>query len=187
LYLCVSVYYGTDFAEDDGVLFVVHRPRYAEVESHCSRAVWVYQQLNQPSNSKPVITATTMQALALVLLGRANEAEQLATSCLEAAKQMPGSASERNSFVASCQNCLGEVLREMGRVADADAAAREGLAIREKVGMTAISRLLFASWGRGADAGGRNGFSCSVWRMWLPGVQKDMLRGAVVMLHASCH
>eukprot|EP00775_Hariotina_reticulata_P003910 gene3910-4164_t len=106
--------------------------RYAEVESNCSRAVWVYQQLNQPSNSKPVITATTMQALALVLLGRANEAEQLATSCLEAAKVMQGSASERNSFVASCQNCLGEVLREMGRVADAEAAAREGLAIREK-------------------------------------------------------
>jgi len=85
-----------------------------------------------------------MQALALVLLGRANEAEQLATSCLEAAKQMQGSASERNSFVASCQELFGwQVLREMGRVADADAAARESLAIREKVGITALSRLLF--------------------------------------------
>jgi hypothetical protein len=94
----------------------------------------VYQQLNQPTSSKPVIVATTMQALALVLLGRANEAEKLATDCLEAAKHMSGPAAERNSFVASCYNCLGEVLREMGRLPDAEAAAREGLAMREKVG-----------------------------------------------------
>ncbi|WIA36602.1 hypothetical protein OEZ86_007890 [Tetradesmus obliquus] len=106
--------------------------KYAEVESHCSRAVWVYQQLNQPASSKPVIVATTMQALALVLLGRANEAEKLATDCLEAARHMSGPAAERNSFVASCHNCLGEVLREMGRLPDAEAAAREGLAMREK-------------------------------------------------------
>lgn len=106
---------------------------FAEVESHCSRAVWVYHQLNQPANSKPVITATTMQALSLVLLGRANEAEALASGCLEAARSMPGSPAERNSFVASCFNCLAEVLRESGRVADAEDAAREGLAIREKV------------------------------------------------------
>ena len=104
------------------------------MESHCSRAVWVYHQLNQSASSKPVIVATTMQALALVLLGRASEAEQLAIDCLEAAKQMSGPAAERNSFVASCYNCIGEVLREMGRVADAEAAAREGLAMREKVG-----------------------------------------------------
>jgi hypothetical protein len=95
--------------------------------------VWVYQQINQPANSRPVITATTMQALALVLLGRASEAEQLATSCLEAAKQLPGPGGERNSFVASCFNCLGEVYREMGRLAESEAAAREGLAMREKV------------------------------------------------------
>jgi hypothetical protein len=95
--------------------------------------VWVYQQLNQPASSKPVIVATTMQALALVLLGRANEAEKLATDCLEAARHMSGPAAERNSFVASCHNCLGEVLREMGRLPDAEAAAHEGLAMREKV------------------------------------------------------
>lgn len=75
-----------------------------------------------------------MQALALVLLGRASEAEQLATNCLEAAKHMTGPAAERNSFMASCYNCLGEALREMGRVTEAEAAAREGLAMREKVG-----------------------------------------------------
>lgn len=103
------------------------------MEANCNRAVWVYQQINQPSNSRPVITATTMQALALVLLGRASEAEQLATSCLEAAKQLPGPVGERNSFVASCFNCLGEVYREMGRLAESEAAAREGLAMREKV------------------------------------------------------
>jgi hypothetical protein len=103
------------------------------VEAHCSRAVWVYQQISQPANSKPVITATTMQALALVLLGRASEAEPAAKICLEAAKQLPGPAAERASFVASCYNCLGEVLREMGSLAEAEAAAREGLAMREKV------------------------------------------------------
>lgn len=75
-----------------------------------------------------------MQALALVLLGRASEAEQLATNCLAAAKQMSGSAAERSSFVASCYNCLGEVLKEMGRLGEAEEAAREGLAMREKVG-----------------------------------------------------
>jgi hypothetical protein len=103
------------------------------VEANCSRAVWVYRQINQPANSRPVITATTMQALALVLLGRASEAEQLANSCLEAAKGLPGPVGERNSFVASCFNCLGEVYREMGRLAESEAAAREGLALRQKV------------------------------------------------------
>lgn len=103
------------------------------MEQNCNRAVWVYQQISQPANSRPVITATTMQALALVLLGRASEAEQLATSCLEAARQLPGPVGERNSFVASCYNCLGEVYREMGRLAESEAAAREGLAMREKV------------------------------------------------------
>jgi hypothetical protein len=107
--------------------------------------VWVYQQLNQPASSKPVIVATTMQALALVLLGRANEAEKLATDCLEAARHMSGPAAERNSFVASCHNCLGEVLREMGRLNDAEAAAREGLAMREKVRCCRAS-LLFVTW-----------------------------------------
>lgn len=48
---------------------------------------------------------------------------------------MTGPAAERNSFVASCYNCLGEALRETGKVADAEAAAREGLAMREKVGV----------------------------------------------------
>lgn len=117
------------------------------METNCSRAVWVYQQISQPANSRPVITATTMQALALVLLGRASEAEQLATSCLEAAKQLPGPVAERNSFVASCHNCLGEVYREMGRLADSEAAAREGLAMREKVRLHHTAVIRGEQWG----------------------------------------
>jgi hypothetical protein len=72
--------------------------------------------------------------LGLRIGGFINEAEKLATDCLESAKHMSGPAAERNSFVASCHSCLGEVLREMGRLPDAEAAAREGLAMREKVG-----------------------------------------------------
>lgn len=125
--------------------------RYGEVEQNCNRAVWVYQQINQPSNSRPVITATTMQALALVLLGRASEAEQLATSCLEAARQLPGPVGERNSFVASCYNCLGEVYREMGRLAESEAAAREGLAMREKVRLgLGVGCRVVVTWWHGA-------------------------------------
>ena len=107
--------------------------RYAEVESICGRAVLLHQQLNTPPSSKPVLVAKTMRALALVLLGRAAEAEPLAVSCLEAVHSMPGPPAERSSFLASCHNCHAEVLRELGRLNDAETAAREGLALREKV------------------------------------------------------
>lgn len=87
---------------------------------------------------RPTLVAQTMQALALVLMGRPSEAELLARTCLEAAEgQLPAegpAGSERNRLVASASNCLSEALRELGRLEEAEAACRKGLALREKVG-----------------------------------------------------
>lgn len=74
-----------------------------------------------------------MQALALTMAGKAEDAEPMARKCLEAAKKLPGDASEQQKFVASCQNCLSQALRELGRLEEAEATCREGLSIREKV------------------------------------------------------
>jgi hypothetical protein len=123
--------------------------RYSEVEKLCSRAASILLQAppstlgrggsaSGAGGLRPVLVAQTMQALALVLMGRPAEAERLARSCLEAAEQqLPTegpAAAERNRLVASASNCLSEALRELGRLDDAEAACRKGLALREKVG-----------------------------------------------------
>ncbi|KAI8464297.1 MAG: hypothetical protein J3K34DRAFT_120548 [Monoraphidium minutum] len=122
--------------------------RYSEVEKLCSRAASILLQAGtspagrggsgggSASLLRPTIVAQTMQALALVLMGRPAEAEQLVRTCLEAAeRQLPPegpAAAERARLVASASNCLSEALRELGRLEDAEGACRKGLALREK-------------------------------------------------------
>lgn len=130
--------------------------RYSEVEKLCGRAASMLLQGPAPARRapsaaaasgagapaaagglRPLLVAQTMQALALVLLGRPSEAEPLARGCLTMAEeQLPSegpAAPERSRLVASASNCLSEALRELGRLEDAEAACRAGLALREKV------------------------------------------------------
>jgi hypothetical protein len=89
------------------------------------------------SGLRALLVAQTMQALALVLMGRPSDAEELVRGCLSAAEaQLPSegpAASDRDRIVASASNCLSEALRELGRLDEAEAACRRGLALREKV------------------------------------------------------
>jgi hypothetical protein len=47
---------------------------------------------------------------------------------------LAGDAAERLPLEAMCHNCLAEVLKEQGSLEEAEAQARQGLALREKVG-----------------------------------------------------
>jgi hypothetical protein len=45
-----------------------------------------------------------------------------------------GDAADRNNLEAMCHNCLAEALKELGGLEEAEAKARHGLELREKVG-----------------------------------------------------
>jgi tetratricopeptide (TPR) repeat protein len=122
--------------------------RYSEVEKLCGRAAAILQPTAgsasrraaggpAASGLRALLVAQTMQALALVLMGRPSEAEALARGCLEAAEaQLPSegaAGADRDRLIASASNCLSEALRELGRLDEAEAACRKGLALREKV------------------------------------------------------